>query len=106
MAHTPAPWHIGEDIYRWWITGPDKKQNVICDLIPRRIETIDYAARQEENYIYTDEDRANAALIASAPRMEQVILDVAAYVRNTSWRIGPLKDLCALADELAKAEGK
>lgn len=67
MSHTPSPWQVGESEGRWWVEGPDKNANVICDLLPRRIDVYDYAAHQEEVYVYTDEDRANAALIAAAP---------------------------------------
>jgi hypothetical protein len=52
--HTPGPWEVGETD-GLWITGPDREEPVICDLVPRDADC------------YTEEDEANARLIAAAP---------------------------------------
>lgn len=52
--HTPGPWRVsdGDEL---WVTGPNLNDNVICDLQPRDADC------------YTEEDEANARLIAAAP---------------------------------------
>lgn len=53
--HTPTPWAVGSMEDGLWITGPDAKENVICDLVGRN-----------SRYKFTAEDDANAAFIVTA----------------------------------------
>lgn len=54
--HTPGPWEpfLGSDSV--WVTGPDHNANVVCDIVLSAKEA-------------TDEDFANARLIAAAPSL-------------------------------------
>lgn len=67
--HTPAPWKVGGDGPALWVEGPDPDRNVICDIIGRQ-ENGEYDAG------LTDEDEANARLIAAAPRLAEALKEL------------------------------
>jgi hypothetical protein len=58
--HTPGPWATGEADGRLRVTGPDREANVVCDIAPRAGDV---------DADYTEEDAANAELIAAAPEL-------------------------------------
>lgn len=52
-AHTPEPWTLeGDD--ELWVSGPDRQEPVICDMVPR------------DEGSFTGEDEANARRIVAA----------------------------------------
>lgn len=58
-SFTRGPWEVGDSGEGlWWVTGPDKSANVICDVVPR-------GNANEPDH----EDYANARLIAAAPEL-------------------------------------
>lgn len=67
--HTPAPWKVGGDGPALWVEGPDPDRNVICDIVGRQ-ENGEYDAG------LTNEDEANAILIAAAPRLAAALNDL------------------------------
>lgn len=56
-THTPGPWTARLDDAPFWVAPPKATDNVICDLQPRDAD------------VFTEEDEANARLIAAAPDM-------------------------------------
>jgi hypothetical protein len=54
-AHTPGPWKVHIDDNAIWVEPPNPADSVICDL------------RGRDAAVLTDEDEANADLIAAAP---------------------------------------
>jgi hypothetical protein len=55
--HTPGLWKVGDEAEGLWVYV-DPNQNVICDIVGRN-----------DPHIMTDEDYANAYLIAAAPEL-------------------------------------
>lgn len=97
-AHTPGPWAVGGDDGLIWVTPPDTRQNVICDLQPRDADS------------FTEEDEANARLIAAAP---DLLLAIKLLYRATDHydpepsKLGALlAAIEATKAAVAKAEGK
>ena len=66
--HTPGPWSMEYDD-GVWISGPDKNANVLCDIIGRIDD-------REAGTQITDEDLANARLIAAAPDLLEALRDL------------------------------
>lgn len=63
-AHTPLPWEVGGTGSGWlWITGPDKDESVICDIVNRMLRADP-----------TEEDIANAELIVRAVNSHDVLV--------------------------------
>lgn len=59
QKHTPKPWKAAFEEDGIWVTGPDQNANVICDIVGR-------IANGKQ---HTEEDEANALLIAAAPEL-------------------------------------
>lgn len=57
MSHTPGQWTANFDHETLWVQSSDPHATCICDLVER------------DGNGYTDEDRANAYLIAAAPEL-------------------------------------
>jgi hypothetical protein len=101
MKHTAAPWTADNAGDGLWVTGADTMAPVICDLVPRDAD------------VYTEEDEANAFLIAAAPDLlaaaEKVLaglnarIDFAAKVKSPV----PIFDgIADLSDAINKARGR
>ena len=86
--YTPGPWRVsdGDDL---WVAGPISTDNVICDIVPRDADS------------YTEEDEANAALIAAAPDLLEACKRAlsGAWLHATSGH----SDAVAVHDELRAA---
>lgn len=76
--HTPGPWKVNEEKDAIWISPPNPKDNVICDVVGRIYDI------EKATVDFTDEDVANAHLIAAAPEMleelENVLKDLNAFI--------------------------
>jgi hypothetical protein len=57
MSHTPGPWTASLDDTPYFVYSAIDTDPDICDLLPRDAD------------VYTEEDEANACLIAAAPEL-------------------------------------
>jgi hypothetical protein len=68
MAHTPAPWVFLEFGNYGVIAGAEEDSPSICDIA--RNQTIKHAdKRRVDSYGMSEQDKANAKLIAAAPEL-------------------------------------
>jgi hypothetical protein len=86
--HSAGPWSVGDNIGdgNLWVAPADKNAPVVCDLVPREAD-------------FTEEDEANARLIASAPDLLALVHRAVADRIDNEW----LKKARAV---IAKAEGR
>jgi hypothetical protein len=94
--HTPGPWQVGDELEGLWVYT-DPNQNVICDVVGRN-----------DPHIMTDEDYANAHLIAAAPEMLDAlsVARVALKLRiKKDATDGELSALLLIEDVISKAKG-
>jgi len=69
--HTAARWEVEEDgMGGMWVTGPDRNAPVVCDIVARSHYS------ENGNPILTEEDEANAKLIAAAPELFEALTAV------------------------------
>lgn len=92
-AHTPGPWEavIGDDV---WITGPDRDQPWVCDIVPR-----------DHNKPPNEEDLANARLIGAAPDL-LAALKAAREFGLDDFTYGDQAMYAQMDAAIAKAEGR
>lgn len=100
--HTPGPWRLHESD-GVWVSPPDGTENVICDIVGRLTDI-----KNGQTQI-TDEDLANAHLIAAAPELLRCVQGALLVVTKTSdgaykLRVTP-EELRAMRAAIAKAEG-
>lgn len=79
---TPGPWSVGDTGTRGdgiWIQPADLNANVICDLVGR------LNVPEEDTTQITDEDVANAHLIAAAPTMLDALNNVRGFLRKLGY---------------------
>lgn len=93
---TPGPWKVEQSDHWLWVAGPDREENVICDIVGRN-------SKPGEDL--TPEDAANARLIAAAPDLLAACKAAIVKFKHTPLdRISVAADM--LRDAIAKAEGK
>lgn len=78
-AHAPGPWELGEDDRR---DGIDFIQVFAPGLIVAEIYAAEVAV---DRFVLTDEVRANARLIASAPELLEALKALAAVAEATTF---------------------
>ena len=89
--HTPGPWRIVEFADSGiFVSPPDDNISVICDIVTR--------SQELGNDDPSDEDRANAALIAAAPELLEALRRIFKMSLDVT-----IKDIARAAIE--KAEG-
>lgn len=97
---TPGPWEwLGSDepSEGYYVTGPDHDAPVICDIVARGGETV-HAMRGDDleptyRQRYTDEDQANARLIAAAPALYEALHEVIEALSDSpDWHPSPRVD--------------
>lgn len=103
MAHTPGPWSVDSE------SGNDGEAEVIVAADRTICWTAD-TFTDEEGAAITDEDRANARLIAAAPELHEACKH-ALHALNTAprFRCGKFNsyDIASMLEHaIAKAEGR
>lgn len=97
--HTPGPWKVSDDVDETVWVSAKAQDNVICDIVGR---IWDFEAKTSQ---ITDEDIANARLIAAAPEMLEAL-------ENIVWSLDHLDDIDirnqkeSILNAIAKAKGE
>ena len=71
--HTPGPWLPMIKDEGLWVEPANRSENVICDVLPRRLGA-EYVAE------YSPEDIANTRLLALAPEMKGLLMEIEAWL--------------------------
>ena len=89
--HTPGPWAVDGDDALWVNAIGREHEPVICDIVPRDADA------------FTDEDEANARLMAAAPELLEACRD-ALLVMSAHACPAP-KTIAFIEAAIAKATG-
>jgi hypothetical protein len=79
-SFTPGPWSAC-DFEGIWVSGPDGSQNVVCDIVARKYENHE----DDSSAVFTDEDYANARLIAAAPALYAAAQRALGFLQTLNW---------------------
>jgi hypothetical protein len=71
LKHTPGPWEYESEMGDMWVTGPNRNEPVICDIVARLTQFDE--GTKEYTPVMQDEDEANAKLIAAAPDLLEAL---------------------------------